>query len=135
MGPFVIVSDPPAVEDLAGVAERAEQMLVQALVAEPADEALRERVLHRLARRDVVPLDRMVLGPGEDRPRGALAKRIKAICETRVRYGYRRVRVLLRREGWDVNHKKVHGIYNELGLQLRNKTPNDLRPANSSRFG
>ena len=53
----------------------------------------------------------------------ALEKRIKEICETRVRYGYRRVHVVLRREGWDVNHKKVHRIYNELGLQLRNKTP------------
>jgi len=45
------------------------------------------------------------------------------ICETRVRYGYRRVHVHLRREGWNVNHKKVHRIYNELRLQLRNKTP------------
>jgi len=27
------------------------------------------------------------------------------------------------REGWTVNHKKVRRIYNELGLQLRNKTP------------
>lgn len=53
----------------------------------------------------------------------ALAERIKAICETRVRYGYRRVHVLLRREGWDVNHKRVHRLYNELGLQLRNKAP------------
>lgn len=50
-----------------------------------------------------------------------LDARIKEICETRVRYGYRRVHVHLRREGWDVNHKKVHRIYNELGLQLRNK--------------
>lgn len=53
----------------------------------------------------------------------ALEKRIKEICETCVRYGYRRVHVLLQREGWDVNHKKVRWIYNELGLQLRNKTP------------
>jgi putative transposase len=53
----------------------------------------------------------------------ALAERIKAICETRVRYGYRRVHVLLRREGWHVNHKRVHRLYNELGLQLRNKAP------------
>lgn len=53
----------------------------------------------------------------------ALEKRIKDICETRVRYGYRRVQVLLQREGWTVNHKKVRRIYNELGLQLRNKTP------------
>ena len=52
-----------------------------------------------------------------------LENRIKEICETRVRYGYRRVHVLLRREGWHVNIKKVRRIYNELGLQLRNKTP------------
>ena len=26
-------------------------------------------------------------------------------------------------EGWQVNHKRVRRIYNELGLQLRNKTP------------
>jgi putative transposase len=40
-----------------------------------------------------------------------------------VRYGYRRVHVLLRREGWKINHKKTHRVYNELDLQLRNKTP------------
>ena len=52
-----------------------------------------------------------------------LQHRIKEICETRVRYGYRRVHVLLRREGWVVNIKKTRRIYNELGLQLRNKHP------------
>jgi len=30
---------------------------------------------------------------------------------------------LLRREGWEINLKKTHPIYNELGLQLREKTP------------
>jgi transposase InsO family protein len=40
-----------------------------------------------------------------------------------VRYGYRRVHVLLRREGWIINMKKTRRIYNELGLQLRNKHP------------
>ena len=53
----------------------------------------------------------------------ALEKRIKEICETRVRYGYRRIHILLQREGWTVNHKKVRRIYNELGLQLRKKPP------------
>ncbi|BDW99191.1 transposase [Maricaulis maris] len=53
----------------------------------------------------------------------ALKERIKDICETRVRYGYRRVHVMLRREGWFVNQKKVRRIYNEMGLQLRNKHP------------
>ena len=49
--------------------------------------------------------------------------RIKEICQTRVRYGYRRIHVMLQRDGWKVNQKKVRRIYNELGLQLRNKTP------------
>ena len=52
-----------------------------------------------------------------------LEQRIKDICQTRVRYGYRRVHVLLRREGWRINQKKTRRIYRELGLQLRNKTP------------
>ena len=52
-----------------------------------------------------------------------LEKRIKEICETRARYGYRRVQVMLRREGVQVNHKRTYRIYRELGLQLRAKTP------------
>ncbi len=40
-----------------------------------------------------------------------------------VRYGYRRVHVLLRREGWLINQKSTRRIYRELGLQLHNKTP------------
>ena len=50
-------------------------------------------------------------------------KRIKEICETHVRYGYRRVYYIQRRDGWHVNMKKVYRLYRELGLQLRNKTP------------
>jgi putative transposase len=52
-----------------------------------------------------------------------LMKRIKEIAETRVRYGYRRIHVLLRREGWAVNGKRVCRLYREMGLQLRNKSP------------
>jgi len=52
-----------------------------------------------------------------------LRKRIREIAETRVRYGYRRIHVLLRREGWQVNAKRVYRLYTEEGLQLRNKTP------------
>ena len=39
------------------------------------------------------------------------SKRIKEIAETRVRYGYRRIHVLLRREGWQVNVKRVCRLY------------------------
>ena len=52
-----------------------------------------------------------------------LKHRIKEICETRVRYGYRRVHILLQRDGWPVNPKRIYRLYKELGLQLRNKTP------------
>lgn len=36
-----------------------------------------------------------------------LESRTKEICQTRARYGYRRVHVLLRREGRRLNHKKT----------------------------
>lgn len=52
-----------------------------------------------------------------------LKQRIKEIAETRVRYGYRRIHVLLRREGWDVNGKRIYRLYKEMGLQLRRKPP------------
>lgn len=41
----------------------------------------------------------------------------------RIRYGYRRIHVLLRREGWPVNHKRVRRLYREEGLNLRTKRP------------
>jgi hypothetical protein len=46
---------PLSFEHSAGMRERAEQGLVEQFVAQAADEGFRERVLHRLARRDVVP--------------------------------------------------------------------------------
>lgn len=57
----------------------------------------------------------------------AVAKRIREICETRVRYGYRRVHVLLDREGWGINVKKVYRIYKELGMQLTARGRADLQ--------
>ena len=53
----------------------------------------------------------------------ALRMRIREIAETRVRYGYLRIHILLRREGWRVNHKRVYRIYREEGLNLRRKRP------------
>jgi len=39
-----------------------------------------------------------------------------------VRYGYRRLHVLLLREGWQVNHKRFYRLYKEEGLSLRLKS-------------
>jgi putative transposase len=41
----------------------------------------------------------------------------------RVRYGYRRICVLLRREGWAVNAKRVYRLYKLEGLTMRHKPP------------
>lgn len=55
--------------------------------------------------------------------RAALRIRLRDLAATRVRYGYRRLTVLLRREGWLVNHKLVYRLYVEEGLQMRRKNP------------
>ena len=49
--------------------------------------------------------------------------RIRDIAQTRMRYGYFRIYILLRREGWVVNHKRVYRLYREDGLSLRLKRP------------
>jgi len=53
----------------------------------------------------------------------ALRMRIKEIAAVRIRYGYKRIHILLRREGWSINHKLVYRIYCEEGLSLRRKRP------------
>ncbi len=50
-----------------------------------------------------------------------LRLRLRDLAATRVRYGYRRLHVLLRREGWRVNHKRVYRLYREEGLGIRVK--------------
>jgi putative transposase len=52
-----------------------------------------------------------------------LKQRIREICQTRVRFGYRHVHVLLRRRGWEINAKKNYQSLKELGMQSRIKTP------------
>ncbi len=56
-------------------------------------------------------------------PRTALRQRISDLARTRVRYGYRKIRVLLNREGWAVGKKLVYRLYREEGLTLRHRPP------------
>ena len=39
------------------------------------------------------------------------------------RYGYRRITALLKREGWDVNHKRIERIWRQEGLKVPKKQP------------
>jgi len=56
-----------------------------------------------------------------------LTMRMREIAFTRVRYGYRRILTLLRREGYKDNHKRVYRIYQQEGLNLRLKRPRRSR--------
>jgi putative transposase len=60
-------------------------------------------------------------------PQIELRMRLKELASARVRYGYRRLHVLLRREGWQVNAKRVYRLYVEEGLSIRIKTPRRRR--------
>jgi putative transposase len=57
-----------------------------------------------------------------------LRMRMREIAQTRVRYGYRMIRVLLNREGWKVGKDLVYRLYKEEGLGLR-KRPSGRRRA------
>lgn len=49
----------------------------------------------------------------------ALRRKIRELAQSRIRYGYKRVHILLKRQGIHVNKKRVHRLYCEEGLQLR----------------
>lgn len=51
----------------------------------------------------------------------ALRERLKALAQERRRFGYRRLHVLLRREGQVVNKKRVQRIYREERLTVRRR--------------
>ena len=54
--------------------------------------------------------------PREDRE---IRGRICELAQARPRFGFQRIHVLLKREGWVVNRKRVHRIYREEGLTVR----------------
>ena len=62
---------------------------------------------YRSRRRDVTPL-RM---------------RLRELAAARPRFGYRRLHILLRREGWRINHKKTYRLYRveQLGVRVRRR--------------
>jgi putative transposase len=51
----------------------------------------------------------------------ALRMRLREMAAARPRFGYRRLYILLRREGWTLNHKRIYRVYREEGLLVRTK--------------
>lgn len=64
-------------------------------------------------------------------PQEALRMRLRELAAARVRFGYRRLTVLLRRDGWPVNAKRIYRLYTEEGLIVRTKVR--VRAARRSR--
>jgi putative transposase len=56
-------------------------------------------------------------------PKPALRARMRELSQARVRFGYRRIHVLLRREGWQLGRDQMYRLYKEESLQLRCKLP------------
>jgi putative transposase len=63
------------------------------------------------------------------RDQSALRQRIRDIAMSRPRFGYLRVLVMLKREGWQVGKKRVYRLYRLEGLQLRMKVKRRKRIA------
>jgi len=67
-------------------------------------------------------------------PQDWLRARIKEIAQSRVRYGYKRIHVQLKREGYVFNKKRIHRLYCMEGLQLRPKRPRRSVSASHRKF-
>jgi putative transposase len=52
---------------------------------------------------------------------GPLRERLRSLASERRRFGYRRLHILLRREGMHMNHKKLRRLYAEERLQVRRR--------------
>lgn len=57
----------------------------------------------------------------------ALRGRLRELAMVRPAFGHKRLHVLIRRDGWAVNHKKTHRLYKAEGLQLRPRRPRRRR--------
>jgi putative transposase len=62
-----------------------------------------------------------------------LRMRIREIAQARVRYGYRKILVLLRREGWQVGKSRMQRLYREEGLGLKQRPKRRRRAAEHPR--
>ena len=58
-----------------------------------------------------------------------LKERLIALAAEKRRYGYRRLHVLLRREGYAVNRKRTYRLYREAGLAVRRRKRKRYAPA------
>jgi putative transposase len=90
----------------------------QAVVIAQGEQGLSRRRACRL-----IGISRSVAehAPKRERDHARLRERLRALAGERRRFGYRRLHELLRREGWQVNHKLVERLYREEELAIRRR--------------
>ncbi len=59
-----------------------------------------------------------------------MRERLLELASERPRFGYRRLHVMLLREGWAINRKRVYRVYREMGLAVRRKKRKRVAQAN-----
>ena len=70
----------------------------------------------------VLGVDRSSVRYRSVRPDDAdLRQAMKAVADERRRFGYRRVHIMLERQGWQVNQKKIRRLYREEKLQVKRR--------------
>jgi putative transposase len=70
----------------------------------------------------VINADRSAVRYRSRRPDdGSIRVRLRELAAIRRRFGYRRLQILLRREGTHMNHKKLRRLYGEERLQVRRR--------------
>lgn len=69
------------------------------------------------------------------RDAAALRMRICEIAQARPRFGYVRIWIMLRREGWPDNKKRIHRLYRLEGLQVRMRCAAQEATPSASRRG
>ena len=63
----------------------------------------------------LIGISRSLYGYQSKRPDdGKLKERLCELAGQKRRYGYRRLHILLCREGWEINHKRTYRMYHEL---------------------
>jgi len=92
-------------------------------VKRQAVDALREERGFGITRAcGLIGISRSLYGYRSRRPPcGDLRQRICELAGEKRRYGYRRIHILLRREGWTVNRKRTYRLYREAGLAVRRR--------------
>ncbi len=121
--------------DKSHVAGRAEKKILRPSRYRPVVEYL--SMSYRISERRACRVTRLHRGTyrysSHKNPWTALRMRIREIAQARVRYGYRKIQVLLNREGWGVGKSLMQRLYREEGLVLKQRPKRRRRAAEHPR--